>query len=639
MRLGVCYYPEQWPEERWATDAAMMADLDLDLVRIGEFAWSRYEPARDRFEWGWLDRAIEMLAAAGLKVVLGTPTATPTVWLARERPEILSVGPDGRRRAYGSRRHTSPSSAAYREEAARVVTALVERYGQHPAVVAWQIDNEPGNHDSLRCWSEESQAAFQLWLAERYGTIDALNDAWGTVFWSGSYPSFDAVRLPVPTMTEHAPSLELAHRRFASEQAVAGLAEQRAIITAGSPGREVFTNLYLGDVDIDAQAVARPNGIGAIDLYPHGVTGPADVAFLLDLARGTALPADVGVDARGGRGWVVEQQPGVVNWTGDNPAVAPGQVRLWCWQAALHGIDTLLWFRWRAARAGQEQHHAALLRHDGIPDTCFSEAERFIAELRAAPPAVLERPLARAALVYDYGDAWLLDIVPQTHGASHRALQVVAHRAARRLGFDVDVVPVDADLTGYEVVLAPGLQQATPDRLARLTAAADAGALVVLGPRSLHRDADAVWSDDAVPPQDATSRGLRDRLGAQVVGGGSPLGWPRDTVPPSQVNVDGEQLPAGPWLDQLEVARDDVTVLARAVGGARDGQVVAARGDGVAWFGVASVDAWTVLLAAVTGRSPEPDHLDVFERAGRRIEVDHRRLRVTGIGEGVDDPA
>ena len=158
MRFGVCWYPEQWPESRWRDDAAQMAELGLELVRIGEFAWSRFEPARGRFDWGWLDRAIGILADAGLAVVLGTPTATPPVWLARERPDILAVDPDGRRKAYGSRRHTSPSSSAYREEAGRITAALVERYGRDDTVVAWQLDNEPGNHDSARCWSDESQA-------------------------------------------------------------------------------------------------------------------------------------------------------------------------------------------------------------------------------------------------------------------------------------------------------------------------------------------------------------------------------------------------------------------------------------------------------------------------------------------------
>lgn len=628
MRFGVCYYPEQWPEERWATDAAMMVDLGLDRVRIGEFAWSVIEPERGRFDWGWLDRAIDTLADAGLALVLGTPTATPPIWLARERPDILSVGPDGRRRAYGSRRHTSPSSAAYREEARRIVSALVARYGNHPAVVAWQIDNEPGNHDSARCWSEESQAAFQRWLEVRYGTIDALNEAWGTVFWSGTYPSFDAVRLPVPTVTDHSPSLELAHRRFASDQAVEGLAEQREIIVAGSPDREVYTNLYLGDVDIDARAVARPNGLGAVDIYPHGLSGPAEVGFVLDLARGTALGPDAGVGDEGGRAWIIEQQPGVVNWTGDNPSVPPGQVWLWCWQAALHGIEDLLWFRWRAARAGQEQHHDALLRHDGSFATAHAEAARFIQEVRACPPEVLERGRASVALIVDYGDAWLLDVVPQTHGASHRTLLVAAHAAARRLGLDADIVPADADLTGYDLVLAPALQQVTDDRLARLEAALSAGATVVLGPRALHRDDDAIWIDEAVPPGR-----LGERLGARVDAAGNPSGWPRDGAASVTVDVGGTTYPPGPWLESL-VTTDgatDVEVLARAVGGPLDGCTVAAGRQGLVHLGASSAEAWAAVLEHLTGRRSEPDHLEVFDRGGRRIVLDHRDRTVTGI--------
>jgi beta-galactosidase len=624
VRLGVCYYPEQWPQERWGTDAAMMAELGLELVRIGEFAWSRFEPARDRFDWGWLDEAIDTLSGAGLQIVLGTPTATPPIWLANERPDILSVGPDGRRRAYGSRRHTSPSSAAYREESRRIVTALVERYGHHPAIVAWQLDNEPGNHDSARCWSDASQAAFTRWLVARYGTIEALNDAWGTVFWSGTYGSFEEVRLPVPTVTAQHPSLLLAHLRFASEQATDGLAEQHAIVAAGAPGRDIFTNLYLGDVDVDGQAVARPNGLGALDLYPHGLSGPHEVGFVLDLARGTALPAGAGAAARGGRAWVTEQQPGPVNWTGDNPAVPPGQVHLWSWQVALHGIEGLLWFRWRAARAGQEQHHAALLRHDGSPDHAYTEVARFVREVRAADAALLERPPATTALVYDYGDAWLLGVLPHVEpGPTHRDLAVAAHTAARRLGLDVDVVPTDADLTGYDLILAPALHQLTPDRLGRLDAALDCGATLVLGPRSLVRDEHGVWVDVPLPG------GLAQRLGARVDHAGSPGGWPRAAGEETVVGLGGETWPSGGWIETLEVASDDLEVLGRGVGGPLARAIVVARRGNLVFLGAASPDVWTRVLADLTGRAIHPVDHEVFERAGDRIAIDHTARSIT----------
>ncbi len=658
MRFGVCWYPEQWPESRWADDAAQMAGLGLELVRIGEFAWSRFEPARGRLDWGWLDRAIDTLADAGLSVVLGTPTATPPVWLALERPDILSVGPDGRRRAYGSRRHTSPSSRSFREEAARITAAMVERYGEHPAVVAWQLDNEPGNHDSARCWSDESQAAFSGWLAERFdGDIDALNAAWGTAFWSGDYPSFADVALPVPTVTDHTPSLRVAHLEFASSQAIEGLDEQRAIVAAGSPGREIFTNLYMGDVDIDVRDVGRPTGLGAVDMYPHGLRGPDDVAFVLDLARGSALPVDAGVDDRGGRAWIIEQQPGPVNWTGDNPAVPVGQVRLWCWQAALHGIEGLLWFRWRAARAGQEQHHAALLRHDASRAPAYDEAARFLrehAEVAATSPALLERPQARVALVHEHLDAWMLQVVPQVPDASHRELVIAAHAAARRLGLDVDVVPADADLTGYELVLLPGFHVVTDDRLARLAAALDAGTTVVVGPRALVRDPHAVWVDVPLPA------GLTDRLGARVDHAGSPSGWPRDPTDRSQLRwasdadadtddmagtPDRELIAAGGWVETLipvgtgpdAVFAPDLEVLAHAEGGPLDGAVVAIRRGGMVHLGGASSAAWTAALASVTGLTPAAPHLEVFARAGQQVSIDHASRTIQGLGADIDD--
>jgi beta-galactosidase len=408
----------------------------------------------------------------------------------------------------------------------------------------------------------------------------------------------------------------------------------------------------MGDVDIDIRAVGRPTGLGAVDVYPHGLRGPDDVAFVLDLARGSALAADAGVEARGGRGWVIEQQPGPVNWTGDNPAVPVGQVRLWCWQAALHGIEGLLWFRWRAARAGQEQHHAALLRHDASRSPAWDEAARFLrehAEVTAASPSLLERPQARVALVHEHLDAWMLQVVPQVPDASHRELAIAAHAAARRLGLDVDVVPADADLSGYELVLAPGLHVVTDDRLARLRAAVDAGATLVIGPRALVRDPHAVWVDVPLPA------GMTERLGASVDHAGSPVGWPRDATNRSGIRVvdDVDPVTAGGWIETLiphggapsgdgdhdgnSGNRPELEVLAHADGGPLDGAVVALRRGGVVHLGAASSEAWTAVMSVVTGIIPAPAHLEVFGRGDAAITLDHANRTVHGLGSGVDD--
>lgn len=628
--FGVCWYPEQWSRDRWPVDVQQMVDLGLEMVRIGEFAWSWYEPRGGEFHWEGLDQAVALCTDAGLGVVLGTPTATPPVWLVRERPEMLSVGPDGRRRAPGSRRHTCPTAPACREEAARIVTALGERYGNHPGVVAWQVDNEPGNHDSARCWCDACAQAFRVWVADRYGTIEALNAAWGTAFWSGTYASFDEVTLPVPTMTAQNPALELAHWRFASDQVVAGLAEQVAVLAGLSPGRPTATNLYVDDRAVDAVEVARVHDVAAIDSYPHGVAGPEVVAALLDRARGQSLAPG----ATGDRAWVMEQQPGRINWTPANPEVPPGQVRLWGWQALLHGVQVLLFFRWRAARAGQEQYHTGLLRHDGSRDLGFHEVRRLITEVRTADPQLFARPPATVALVHAFDDVFTVDLEPHAQGWQHLDLVAAAHEAAARLGLEVDVVPPDVDLTGYALVLAPALHLAVGDRVDRLRAAADAGALVVLGPRSLVRDVDGVWVDQPVPA------GLTGVLGAWVDDAGSTAVWPawgRSVENPSagvrsapRLRVVGADAPkeADRWAETLVVTHDDVDVLATYLAGWRSGRVAAVRRGNWAYVGTDAHDVWTAILSHLTGRPVGPVGLEAFVRGGTRVTLDHADLSV-----------
>lgn len=619
--FGVCWYPEQWPQNRWSVDLQQMGALGLEIVRIGEFAWSWYEPRRGQFQWEGLDHAVAACTEAGLGVVLGTPTATPPVWLVRERPEVLSVGPDGRRRAPGSRRHTCPTSPEYIKESVRVVTALAERYGKLPGVVAWQVDNEPGNHDSARCWCDACQRAFRAWVADRYVTIEKLNVAWGTAFWSGTYASFDEVALPVPTMTAQNPALELAHWRFASDQVVVGLAQQVEVLAATSPGRATTTNLYVDDRAVDAVDVARVHDVAAIDSYPHGVAGPHVVAALLDRARGQSVVPD---STRSGA-WVMEQQPGRINWTPTNPEVPPGQVRLWGWQALMHGMHALVFFRWRAARAGQEQYHTGLLRHDGTPDLGFGEARRLIEEVRAVDPELFVRPQAPVAVVHAFDDVFAVDAEPHVHGWQHLDLVVAAHEAAARLGLEVDVVPPDVDLTGYALVLAPALHLAVAERVDRLRAAADAGALVVLGPRSLVRDVDSVWVDQPAPA------GLTGALGAWVDDAGATVGWPDGDAACPRVRVAAclQPMAAGRWAETLAVTADGVEVLAEYIDGWRSGRAAAVRRNNWAYVGSDAHAVWLAVLAHVTGRAVGHRGIEVFTRSGRQVTLDHNRLTLS----------
>ena len=240
--LGVCYYPEHWPEDWWAEDARRMRELGISFVRIGEFAWSRYEPRRNRFEWGWLDRAMDVLAKAGLKVVLGTPTATPPKWLMDEHPEIAPVDSHGHVRGHGSRRHYTFSSEVYVRESRRIVEMLAKRYGRHPALVGWQTDNEFGCHDTILSWGPVDLKAFRLWLRQRYQTADQLNEAWGNAFWSMDVQDFDEISLPNLTVTEANPAARLDFWRFQSAQVASYNKMQCDIIREHSEGRWITHN-------------------------------------------------------------------------------------------------------------------------------------------------------------------------------------------------------------------------------------------------------------------------------------------------------------------------------------------------------------------------------------------------------------
>jgi beta-galactosidase len=466
--LGVCYYPEQWPEAMWADDARRMADLGLKFVRIAEFSWSAVEPRPGQFEWGWLDRALEALGAEGLEVVMGTPTATPPKWLVDRSPEILPVDRRGRRRAFGSRRHYCFSSRVYRDESARITHAFAARYGKHAAVKGWQTDNEFGCHDTVHSYSPEAAHAFRLWLKERYGTVESLNAGWGNRFWSMEYGAFDEVDLPMAAVTELNPSHRLDFHRFSSDQVAAFNAEQAAILREHSPGRFVTHNFMGAFLDFDHWKLARDLDFASWDSYPLGFTDTAPMIAGADKDRFaqtghpdiSAFHHDLYRGVGNGRFWVMEQQPGPVNWARWNPSPAPGMVRLWTWEALAHGAEVVSFFRWRQAPFAQEQMHAGLNRPDDVLDAGGEEAARVAGELREgwwrdalrAPPQK-----AQVALVFDYESAWVARIQPQGASFDYLTLVFSWYGALRRLGLDVDVVAPGASLDGYRLALVPML--------------------------------------------------------------------------------------------------------------------------------------------------------------------------------------
>jgi beta-galactosidase len=507
--LGVCYYPEHWPEAQWAEDAARMADLGLTWVRIGEFAWKRMEPSEGAYQWDWLDRAIEILGAAGLRVVLGTPTATPPAWVLDKHPDMLALDIEGRPRGYGSRRHYCFSHTGYIAECRRIVSAMVKRYGRNPHVAAWQTDNEYGCHDTTISYSDAARTAFQDWLRKRYtgasnsGDIAALNAAWGNVFWSMEYDDFDQIGLPNLTVTEPNPAHVHAFRRFASDQVVAFNRVQTDVIRAHSDAQ--ITHNFMGRItDFDHFDMGADLDIASWDSYPLGFLEEGRVgadtayqrayaqqgdpdfqAFHHDLYR--AVGAGRGAPAKGGgRWWVMEQQPGPVNWAPYNPAPLPGMVRLWTWEAFAHGAEAVCYFRWRQAPFAQEQMHAGLLRPDSAEAEGFAEARAVAAELVAA--ADVSTAQAPVALMFDYDADAAWAVQPHGAGLSYFGLVFDWYRSLRKLGLSVDILPGHTqDFSGYGLVLVPGMMQ-MPDALKEALAAAECP--VILGPRSGSRDVD-----------------------------------------------------------------------------------------------------------------------------------------------------
>ncbi|NND90823.1 MAG: beta-galactosidase [Granulosicoccus sp.] len=479
MRTGVCYYPEHWPEERWATDAAHMRRLGLSVVRIGEFAWSRLEERDGSLSLDWLERAMNILHDAGLSIVLGTPTATPPRWMLDKYPDMLAVDAQGRRRDFGSRRHYCFSHEPYIDECRRIVSILAERFGEHPGLIAWQTDNEYGCHSTSISYSAQALAAFRGWCADRYTDIRQLNLAWGNVFWSMEYDSFEQIGLPVGTVTESNPSHQLAYWRFSSAQIRRFNRAQVEILRKLSPGRDILHN-YMGNfVEFDHHELSRDLDIATWDNYPLGFltrdsddaedqklflrTGhPDSSAFHHDLYRGCC----------NGRWWVMEQQPGPVNWAPYNPSPASGMVRLWGWEAFAHGAEVMSYFRWRQAPFGQEQTHTGVLLPNGDDDVAAAEIavlNRELDELASLPANALtgntvhpddrigghaSTVQSSVAIVFSYAGIAMQDIQPPG-GSGYSSLDFCQrlYGACRQWGVNVDIVSPQAALDHYRLIL------------------------------------------------------------------------------------------------------------------------------------------------------------------------------------------
>ncbi|MBB3111142.1 beta-galactosidase [Paenibacillus phyllosphaerae] len=492
--LGVCYYPEHWDESLWADDFRRMKEMGFSIVRVGEFAWSIFEPEEGRFEFALFDRALDLAHAHGLQVIMGTPTATPPAWLTHKHPEVLNANQDGLLYQHGMRAHHNYNSPVYLDYCARIVRTMAEHYRDHPAIVGWQIDNE------LNCeidvyYSESDHRAFRVWLQEKYGTLAKLNEAWGTVFWNQTYSEWDQVHLTRRTTANSPnPHLALDEKRFVSASAIRYAKVQADILREIAPHHWVTTNGLFGNLD-SHRLTDEMLDFFSYDSYPlfYSIFGDgAEEEPLKD--RKWSLNLSVVRDISENF-CVMEQQAGPGGWVNrlQLPSPLPGQIRLWTYQSILHGADMILYFRWRTATVGTELYWHGINDYHNQPNRRIREITEIGAELKRIGERLVGRTYkAEVAMLDDYDNEWdaKLDtfygnLRGQSTSAWFKQLQR-RHIPMNRVKFR-DTTTLE-DLTRYRVLIYPHPAILTESRAKLLEAYAAQGGTLIFGARTGYKD-------------------------------------------------------------------------------------------------------------------------------------------------------
>ena len=476
LRLGAAWYPEAWPEGRWDADLALMQSAGMNVVRIGEFAWSALEPSEGHYDLDWMARAIQLAAKHHIAVVIGTPTDTPPAWLTSKYPQVLRIGADGKQAEHGARRQFSYSSPLYRTFCHDIVQHLAERFGHDPNVIGWQIDNEYTDES----FDADTRRQFQDWLQHRYGRLDALNDAWTTAYWSQTYSAWEQVPLNDKPGN---PGLLLEQRRFVTDtwrdyqrvqiEAIRSGAEPRQFITTNIGGLGWSDNWdhYVITADLDLASWDPYVGQGHLNYRRHGA--------ISDYVRGWKRQSF----------WVMETQPGSVNWAPINTTLEPGEVRAYDWESVGHGADAVLYWQWRSALNGQEQYHGCLIGPDGRPLPLYEEVRQIGHEFALASAALSgTTPRSDVAILTTYESRWAIDFQPHSRAYDQQAVLLVYYRAVDDLVHQVDIVQASAPLKGYKLVLAPSLNVIPPALGQHLLDYVRTGGHLILGPRSGMKD-------------------------------------------------------------------------------------------------------------------------------------------------------
>ena len=608
LYLGTAWYPEQWPEERWDADLALMEKAGVRFVRVAEFAWSRMEPAEGHYDLDWLERATRAAERHHIAVVLGTPSAAPPAWLTQTYPETLRVNEDGRPDEHGNRQQFNWSNPKYRQLAREMAEKMAERFGHDPNVIGWQIDNEYAQES----YDAGTKKLFQDWVKARYGTLDNLNARWTTSYWSETYQSWD--QIPIQTKYGN-PGLLLSWKRFVSDtwrsyqknqlDAIRAHAEKRQWITTNMMGWFDGYDHYTVSQDLDMASWDDYVGTGQLDPVRNGAAH--------DLTRGFLRK----------NFWVMETQPGFVNWSADNNALDKGEVRAMAWHDIGHGADAVSYWQWRSALNGQEEYHGTLVGADGTPVPLYSEVAQLGADFAKAGPALAGTTVvSQVAVLQSYDSRWALDW--QRHNKAFDPISEIVqyYGAVRALAHSVDVLSPTADLKQYKLVVAPGLNVITPEIAKNLIGYVQGGGNLVLGQRSGMKNEDNGLAPERQPGPLAA-----------LLGGRVEQYYALDKAVP--VSGDWGTGETKVWAEQLGVT-DPATKVLMTYGksnGWLDGQPAAITrkvGKGsITYIGadlgpeqMAAAAKWMVAQSGVTAPFGElPAGVDLYVRQGAGKEV------------------
>jgi beta-galactosidase len=635
--LGVAWYPEQWPEDRWEKDLTLMDQAGIHVVRVAEFAWSTMEPSEGQYQLDWLKRAIRLAARHHINVIVGTPTAAPPAWLTQKYPDTLLVDDQGKRAVHGNRQHFSFTSPRYRELCRKISEEMAKELASEPNVMGWQLDNEIANPS----YDDYTRTQFQLWLKNKYKSLDNLNQDWTTAYWSQTY--FDWSQVPIPIGNNN-PGLMLDWKRFITSTWRDYLANEIQAIRKYAPASQPICTNTMGYFDgFDHYAIEDELDIAAWDFYVgQGHLDADNGGFVNDLTRGLKQK----------NFWVIETQPGNVNWQSINNMLNRGEVRAMAWHDVAHGADMVSYWQWRSALNGQEEYHGSLLGADGTPVPVYEEVREIGEDFAKASPALTgTSPHSDVAFLFDYDSRWAIDWQKHNRNYDQIKVDLAFYHALRGITQAMDVVHATAALNNYKVVLAPNLNL-IPDSLARhLREYVEQGGHLILGPRAGMKD-----QFNALLPERQPGA-LTEILGGRVeqyyaleqdvplngsLGSGRSSLWAEQLSAKAGTDTLLSYGASNGWLDKQPA------VITRKVGTGRITYVGAVLDDGL----LAQFAKWiaeTNDLHAVFG--PVPEGVEVSERKGdgkdvfilinlkrepQSVQVPRAMKRLLGSGEAVN---